>query len=59
MEISKELENAIQLLEQNGYAVVKMSPQMQEDAEECEKLSGEGKDKDCSECSCAFCIIQG
>jgi hypothetical protein len=35
-----------------------MTKQQIKDAEECERMSEEGKDKECFGCSCSVCIAQ-
>ncbi len=35
-----------------------MNNQQINDAQECEKMSEQGKDKDCLGCSCSVCIAQ-
>ena len=54
----EKIENAIKLLRENDYAVIKKSKGMLIDEEECEKMSCKGEDKDCLECRCSICIMQ-
>lgn len=56
--MNKEIEQAIKLLQKNGYIVKKWTSAMEKDAKECEKMSESGKDKDCVGCACSMCIAQ-
>ena len=49
------IKEAKKLLQENNYIVIKMTEQMDRDANECEASNGS---KDCSECSCNLCVIQ-
>ena len=52
----KEIEEAKQLLIENGYVIIPISKKMQEDLEECEYCNVMGEEKDCISCSCNICI---
>lgn len=52
----KEIEEAKQLLRDNGYVIIPISKKMQEDLEECEYYNEMGEEKDCISCSCNICI---
>ena len=49
---------AIKLLRDNGYIVKKWTPEMERDADECEQMELDGKNKNCCGCSCGVCLIQ-
>ena len=51
----EEIETAINLLRENGYAVKKLTVGQLQDAKECEDCGFEG---DCAFCRCSICIIQ-
>ena len=51
----EKVEDAINLLRENGYAVKKLTAGQLKDAEECERCNYEGE---CSSCRCSVCIIQ-
>jgi hypothetical protein len=53
--MDNKIREAIQLLKENNYVVVKMTKQMQGDADECERQGFQG---DCLGCSCSICVIQ-
>jgi len=46
---------AIDLLRENDYAVIKLSECQLSDSKKCEES---GFEKDCSECSCSACVVQ-
>lgn len=48
-----KIEEAIKMLEANGYKVVHLSEDMIEDIADCEKR---GLEKDCCGCSCDLCL---
>ena len=56
--MNEEIEQAIKLLQKNGYIVKKWTSAMEKDAKECEEMSESGKDKDCVGCACSMCIAQ-
>lgn len=56
--MDEKIREAKKLLRNNGYVVVKWTPSMEKDADECERMSMEGKMKYCCGCSCAVCLIQ-
>lgn len=51
----EKIEDAINLLRENGYVVKKLTVGQLEDAKECEDCGFEG---DCAFCRCSICIIQ-
>ena len=51
----EKIEDAINLLRENGYAVKKLTVGQLQDAKECEDCGFEG---DCAFCRCSICIIQ-
>lgn len=55
---SKEIEDAIKLLKDNGYVMKEFTKIMEKDSEECEKLLEQGEYMDCCGCSCNICVIQ-
>ena len=56
--MTEEISNAIKLLENNGYVVKKWTRCMEQDANECESMADQGKEKDCWGCACNVCLIQ-
>lgn len=50
-----KLQEAKELLWANGYRTIKMTKEMNKDADECDSLCG---DKDCTGCSCSICIME-
>ena len=50
-----KIEDAINLLRENGYVVKKLTVGQLQDAKECEDCGFEG---DCAFCRCSICIIQ-
>lgn len=55
----KEIEEAIKLLHENGYAVKKITRAMEVDSRRCEEMSCKGEDMDCLECACSVCVFNG
>lgn len=59
-EKAKEKETMVtqakELLERNGYVVVKWTEDMEKDATECADQDAEGDLKDCSVCNCVLCL---
>ena len=51
----EKIEDAINLLRENGYVVKKLTVGQLQDAKECEDCGFVG---DCSFCRCSICIIQ-
>jgi len=51
--MENQIEEAIKLLRQNDYAVIKMTKAMLEDTKKCDELGG---DKECFGCSCNICV---
>lgn len=58
MEMNLKIKEAKKLLKDNGYAVVKLTKRQLEDSKQCEECSSNGKDMECSWCSCSICIAQ-
>ena len=56
--MTNEIKEAIALLRKNDYIVRKITKDMAEDSNECEKMSDTGDYKDCGGCSCNVCIMQ-
>jgi len=54
----EKIEEAIKLLENNGYIVKMFTKRMQLDADECERMEEKDEEKDCCGCSCNMCIVQ-
>jgi len=52
--LEEKIQEAKELLRENGYTVRKLTKLMKEDLDECDRLEG---DKDCSSCSCSICIV--
>lgn len=52
------IREAIKLLKDNGYIIKKWTPEMERDADECERMDMVGKSKDCCGCTCGVCLIQ-
>ena len=53
--MNDEIKDAIRLLEDNGYRVIKITEGMKHDMDLCETLNG---DYECIECNCSVCIMQ-
>lgn len=51
----EKIEDAINLLRENGYVVKKLTVGQLQDAQECEDCGFEGE---CAFCRCSICIIQ-
>ena len=51
----EKIEDAINLLRENGYVVKKLTVGQLQDAKECEDC---GFEADCAFCRCSICIIQ-
>lgn len=51
----EKIEDAINLLRENGYVVKKLTVGQLQDAKECEDCGFEG---DCFFCRCSICIVQ-
>lgn len=58
MKNTDEIRNAINILEKEGFKVIKISSSMKRDMKECSEMNCIGKDKDCMGCSCGICIMQ-
>lgn len=58
MNDTDKIKNAIQLLKNNGFKIIKLSERMQKDMKECNEMNSIGKDKECLGCSCNICIMQ-
>lgn len=58
MSDTDKIKNAIQLLKNNGFKIIKLSERMQKDMKECNEMNSIGKDKKCLGCSCNICIMQ-
>ena len=56
--MQEQINQAIKLLNENGYIVKKWTKAMDEDAKECEYMANEGLDKDCCGCACSVCLCQ-
>lgn len=54
---SKEITDAISLLEKNSYIIIYMTSQMVQDMNECEEMYDGVDGKSCLGCSCNMCII--
>lgn len=46
---------AIKIIRDNNYIIIKMTKQIDKDADECANCIG--GDKDCCGCSCNICVI--
>lgn len=55
--MKEEIINAITLLQDNGYIVKRWTRSMEKDANDCEKMAEQGKEKDCWDCACNICLI--
>ena len=55
--MQEEIKKAKELLKANGYAIIKITQDMDRDMEECVELEKRGKDKDCRRCSCSICLM--
>jgi hypothetical protein len=53
-----EIKNAIKILQNEGFKVIKLSERMKKDIKECNEMNSIGKDKDCLGCSCNICLMQ-
>jgi len=53
--VEDKIQEAKQLLRDNGYAIKKMTKSMKEDSDKCEAMGYEG---DCMGCSCSVCLVQ-
>lgn len=57
--MQEEIRKAVKLLEDNGYAVVKLTSRQEADRQHCLQLdSTGGVPKDCSTCSCSVCLFE-
>ncbi|WP_297993988.1 hypothetical protein [uncultured Clostridium sp.] len=54
-DLYKKIEDAINLLTENGYVVKKLTVGQLKDAKECEECGFEG---DCYFCRCRICIVE-
>lgn len=52
--MTEKIREAIQLLRQNDYLVIKLSANNKKDIAQCCEL---GDKKDCTCCSCSVCLI--
>lgn len=52
------IEEAIKLLESNGYIVKKITPRMRTASKRCEEADSEGECMDCAYCACNICVMQ-
>lgn len=53
--MENKINEATELLKENGYTVKKITAAMKKDSDECEKYS---EDKECIDCACSVCIMQ-
>lgn len=44
-------------LEQKGYAVIKITPEMSSTMDKCVEMESAGKDMECQDCVCNICIM--
>jgi len=51
-----DLNNALKIVKENGYIVIKPTNRQFEDVTQCEECDG---DYDCFYCSCKICIFGG
>lgn len=51
---NEKIEKAMALLHENGYIVIKLTKEMEEDSDKCEACGG----GDCLACSCSMCVVQ-
>jgi len=54
--MDNKIKEAISLLHNNGYKVIKFTKRMKLDEADCTKQEEQGDSKDCSECSCSICV---
>lgn len=52
------IQDAINLLEDNGYVVIKHTETMKEECVECNYMHLMGKDKNCLTCSNSICLSE-
>lgn len=55
VEVANSKERAINLLQEQGYVIKKITKAMEQDAKACEECDYEG---DCMSCACSICIVQ-
>jgi len=53
--LEDKIQEAKQLLWENGYRTTKITDKMNKDADKCDSLNGDG---DCMGCSCNMCIVR-
>ncbi len=53
--MENQIDEAIELLRENGYVVKKITESMQRDSDKCEQAEEE---QDCLGCACSICIMQ-
>lgn len=55
-----KIEEAIRLLRNKGYSIIKLTEDMKKDVQECAYYSEikDGQDKDCISCKCNMCIAE-
>lgn len=53
--MEEKIKEAINLLQENGYVVTKLTKAMERDSDRCEAC---GFESDCSSCACSICIVQ-
>lgn len=58
VEISNDKDKAKNLLGNNDYLVIKPTKCQIADSELCERMSEQGDDMDCFDCSCSCCLFQ-
>ena len=56
--VEEKIKEAKRLLDQNDYAVIKLSKQQIKDYTDCGACADAGKEKDCSEWSCSACVVE-
>ncbi|MDU5080252.1 hypothetical protein [uncultured Tissierella sp.] len=54
----EEIKKAKNILEKEGFKVIKLSESMKRDMKQCNEMNSIGKDKDCLGCHCGICIMQ-
>lgn len=56
--MKEEVKQAINLLRNNGYIVLKWTKEMEYAANECEEMEENGESMDCCDCPCNVCLMQ-
>jgi len=57
-ELKQNIQNAIKLLRENGYEIIKITKEMHKDMDECVEADESRHPKDCCGCSCSICLMQ-